>query len=148
LWFLPAETEGILGIYIAAILATAISSLSWGGSVYWLSKRKLKHLALGLITLPFSTIVNLWVKKPMFESITSSFGISPELSIFTPWWFLLLVLFLPPITEEAIKLSPLAVRHVRGMVDRRSALWIGMGLGIGFGIGEIWYLAWRVSMVP
>jgi len=148
LWFVPAKTEGIQGIYIAAFIATGISVLLWGGLVYWLSKRKWKYLALMLITLPFSTIVNLWIKKPVYDFLLSSLSVSSELSITTPWWFLLFVLFLSPITEEAIKLSPLLARQARCMIDRSSALWIGMALGIGFGVGEIWYLAWQFSMVP
>jgi hypothetical protein len=39
-------------------------------------------------------------------------------------------------------------RRVRRMIDRSSALWIGMAFGMGFGVGEIWYLAWGFSIVP
>jgi hypothetical protein len=148
LWFVAAATEGIHGIYIAAFIVTGISVVLWGGLVYWLSKRKWKYLALMLITLPFSIIVNLLMKKPVYDFLVSSVSVSSELSITTPWWLLLFVLFLSPITEEAVKLSPLLARQVRRMIDRSSALWIGMALGIGFGVGEIWYLAWQFSMVP
>ena len=146
LWFVPA-TEGLHAIYIAALIATATSALLWGGLVYWLSKRKWMYLALMLITLPFSAIVNLWIKKPVYEFLLSSLDIS-ELSMTSPVWFLVFVLFLSPVTEEAVKLSPLLAKQVRRMIDRSSALWTGMGLGMGFGIGEIWYLAWGFSMVP
>ena len=146
LWFVPA-TEGLHAIYIAALIATATSALLWGGLVYWLSKRKWMYLALMLITLPFSAIVNLWIKKPVCEFLLSSLDIS-ELSMTSPVWFLVFVLFLSPVTEEAVKLSPLLAKQVRRMIDRSSALWTGMGLGMGFGIGEIWYLAWGFSMVP
>lgn len=148
LWFVPAAIEGIHGIYIAAFIATGISAVLWGGLIYWLSKREWKYLALMLILLPFSTIVNLWVKKPVYDFLLFSLNVSSELSITTPWWLLLFILFLAPITEEAIKLFPLAAKQVRRTIDKLSALWIGMALGIGFGIGEIWYLAWRFSMVP
>lgn len=130
------------GIYIAAIIATVIAVLLWGGLLYWLSKRKLKYLALMLITLPLSAIVNLLIETPIFEFLFSSFNVSYVLSLTTPWWLLLLVLFIAPFTEEAIKLSPLVARQVRRMVDQSSALWLGMAFGMGFGIGEIWYLAW------
>lgn len=136
------------GIYMAAILATIISVLLWGGLIYWLSKGKWKYLALMLISLPFSTIVNLWVKKPIYNFLLYSLNFSSELSMTTPWWFLLLVLFLPPLTEEAIKLSPLVAKQVRRMIGRSSALWVGTAFGMGFGIGEIWYLSWMFSMVP
>jgi hypothetical protein len=148
LWFVDVATEGTHGIYIAAFIVTGISVLLWGGLIYWLSKRKWKYLALMLITLPFSIIVNLLIKKPVYDFLVSSVSVSSELGITTPWWLLLFVLFLSPITEEAIKLSPLLARQVRRMIDRSSALWIGMALGIGFGVGEIWYLAWQFSMVP
>lgn len=135
------------GIYIAAIITTIISVLVWGFLLYWLSK-KLGNFILVLIMLPFSAIANLLVKKPIYDFALASFGFSPKLSIATPWWFLLFVLFLSPLSEEAIKLSPLAAKHLRRMIDQSSALWMGTALGIGFGIGEIWYLAWRLSMVP
>jgi uncharacterized membrane protein YhfC len=135
------------GIYIAAIITTGISVLLWGGLFCWLSKKP-KNLALTLIALPFSTIVNLLIKKPIYESALSSLGIPPQLSTATPWWFLLFALFLSPLTEEAIKLSPLVTKQLRRLVDQSSAFWIGTALGMGFGIGEIWYLAWRFSMVP
>jgi len=101
-----------------------------------------------LITLPFSTIVNLLIKKPVYELLASSLNVSSELSVTMPLWFLLLVLFLSPITEEAIKLFPLVARRVRRMIDGSSALWIGMAFGMGFGVGEIWYLAWGFSISP
>ncbi len=148
LWFVPVKTEGLHGIYIAALMATGASVLLWGGLVYWLSKRKWKYLALMLITLPFSTIVNLLIKKPVYELLASSLNVSSELSVTMPLWFLLLVLFLSPITEEAIKLFPLVARRVRRMIDGSSALWIGMAFGMGFGVGEIWYLAWGFSISP
>ena len=148
LWFVPVKTEGLHGIYTAALMATGASVLLWGGLVYWLSKRKWKYLALMLITLPFSTIVNLLIKKPVYELLASSLNVSSELSVTMPLWFLLLVLFLSPITEEAIKLFPLVARRVRRMIDGSSALWIGMAFGMGFGVGEIWYLAWGYSISP
>lgn len=135
------------GIYVAAVIATVISVLLWGGIFYWLCKKP-KNLLPALITLPFSTIVNLLVKKPIYESILSFSGISPKLSPATPLWFLLFVLFLSPLAEEAIKISPLTLKQIRRMIDQSSAIWIGTALGMGFGIGEIWYLAWRFSMVP
>jgi len=110
LWFVPAKTEGMHGIYIAALIATGISTLIWGGLVYWLSKHKWKYLVLMLITLPFSAIVNLLVKKPVYDFLLSSLDVSSELSIMSTWWFLLLIHFLSPITEEAVKLSPLIVK--------------------------------------
>jgi len=146
LWFAPA-TEGLHAIYIAALIATATSVLLWGGLVYWLSKRERMYLALMLITLPFSTIVNLCVKKPIYEFLLSSLNIF-EWNVTSPWWFHVFVLFLSPITEEAVKLSPLVAKQVRRMIVRSSALWVGMAFGTGFGIGEIWYLAWGFSMVP
>ncbi len=148
LWFVSAAAEGVHGIYVAALLVTGVSVVLWGGLLYWLSKRQWKYLVLILITLPFSAIVNLLVKSPILGLAVSSSGVPPQLVTAWPWWLLLLVLFLAPITEEAIKLAPLVVKRFRCLISRSSALWVGMALGIGFGIGEIWYLAWQFSMVP
>ncbi len=122
---------------MAAILTTIISLLLWRGLIYWLSKRKWKYLALMLIPLPFSTIINLWVKKPIYNFLLYSLNFSSELSMTTPWWFLLLVLFLSPLTEEAIKLSPLVARQVRRMIDRSSALYVGTAFGMGLHRGNM-----------
>ncbi len=35
LWFVPTKTQGLPGIYIAALIATVISVLFLGGLVYW-----------------------------------------------------------------------------------------------------------------
>jgi len=148
LWFLAKESDGVHGIYIAALIATVISMLLWGGLVYWLSGSKRVYFALMLMNLPLSAIVNLYIKKPMYETLTSLLKVPPILDITSPWWFLLLIHFLPPISEEAIKLSPLIAGRVRNIVNKSSALWMGMAFGMGFGIGEIWYLAWRISMMP
>lgn len=148
LWFVAPAAEGIHGIYIAALIVTGASVALWGGLLYWLSKGKWKYLALLLIALPFSVIVNLFIKAPVLNLVLSSAAVSSQLSVATPWWLILFVLFLSPITEEAIKLSPLLAKQLRRIINRTSALWIGMMLGVGFGIGEIWYLAWQYSMVP
>lgn len=147
LWFVATATEGIHGIYIAALIVTVVSIALSSGLLYWLSKLKWKYLALILVTLPFSVIVNLFIKGPILNLALSATGGASQLSSATPWWLLLFVLFLSPITEEAIKLSPLLAKQLRRIINRSSALWIGMALGIGFGIGEIWYLAWQYSMV-
>ncbi|MEM1986280.1 MAG: PrsW family glutamic-type intramembrane protease [Nitrososphaeria archaeon] len=135
------------GIFVAAIITTIISIILWGGILYWLSKGS-KYFKFVLITVPFSAIVNLFIKKPVYELALYYFNISPKLNVSTPLFFLIFVLFLSPITEEAIKLLPLIVGRFRRFLSPYSALWIGFALGVGFGLGEIWYLAWNFSMVP
>jgi hypothetical protein len=147
LWF-AQSIEGIHGIYIAALLVTGASVVLWGGLLYWLSKRQWKYLALIFVTLPFSFIVNLLIKASILDFAVSSAGVYSQLSTAWPFWLLVFVLFLSPITEEAIKLTPLVAKQARKLVRSSSALWVGMALGIGFGMGEIWYLAWQFSMVP
>lgn len=143
-----AVSEGVHGIYIAALLVTGLAIALGGGLLYWLSKRQWKILALMLITVAFSAIANLFIKQPILNWVTTSSEVSSQINSSWPLWLLLFVLFLSPIVEEAIKIVPIAEKHLRRMINRSSALWIGMALGIGFGIGEIWYLAWQFSFVP
>jgi hypothetical protein len=134
-------------IFIAAAIATAASLGVWGGLLYVMSGRQKDAFLLVALALPFSALINIFVKGPIAGVLLSLAGIPLPLSMATPIWFLAVILFLSPLTEEAIKLAPLASRALREQLVP-SALYAGLAAGIGFGIGEIWYLAWGISTVP
>jgi len=134
-------------IFIAAAIATAASLGAWGSLLYIMSGRQKGAFALVALALPFSALINILVKAPLGGALVSLAGIPLPLSPATPVWFLATILFLSPLTEEAIKLAPLAPSALRERF-LPSALYAGMAAGIGFGIGEIWYLAWGISTVP
>jgi RsiW-degrading membrane proteinase PrsW (M82 family) len=63
-----------------------------------------------------------------------------------PVWFVVFFAFVPPVTEELIKVIPLLIPPARRLVKRGiGAFSAGMALGIGFGLGEALYLAYNVS---
>ncbi len=134
------------GIFIAAAIAAAVSLAVWGGILYVISGRQRGCFLLVALALPFSAIINIFMKAPIGSALLSLFGIPVPLSLATPVWFLALILFLSPLTEEAIKLAPIISKKMRERFS--SPLYAGLAAGIGFGIGEIWYLAWGISMVP
>ncbi len=130
-----------MGLYIAAGLTTAVVVLLLGGLICVEGRRGCKFWPLLLVPLPLSLAVNQLVKVPVWELAKRVGGITSWQA--GPLWGVLFLHFLAPVTEEGIKLLPLAVPAWRGwMEDRRSALFVGFTLGTGFGIGEIWYLAW------
>jgi uncharacterized membrane protein YhfC len=62
-----------------------------------------------------------------------------------PWWLIIISLLITGITEESIKILPLASRSLRRSVANRSAAFVmAAALGVGFGLGEAWYIAWQI----
>lgn len=127
-------------IYIMAILTTALSVLVWYGLLWVMAGRWRLLMWLSLCMLPMSALVNLAVKRPTAMAATQAAAGQD------PAWYLLFLLFLPPVTEEAVKVLPglLPPLH-RRLKEPGAGLWTGMFLGIGFGLGEIWYLAWGIA---
>jgi len=140
----------MVGILIAAGITTLIVLpiiyLLWLGS-----KTSCLTLLPLLLQLPMSLILNLTVKNWLNLGI-----IGLGLPLLTT---LLLLLFVAPFTEEAIKLvglplilrSPfktpddIGIESKAGLKQLRTA---GIMSGLGFGVGEIWAIAWLVSLTP
>ena len=82
---------------------------------------------LTLVGLPLSTVINLWVKRPLAVAVGDAAGVPSGQGLATPVWFLAF-LFLPaPVLEETIKLLPLAVVALRRrLAEPGAALWAGM----------------------
>jgi hypothetical protein len=101
-------------------------------------------LGFGL-ALPLSAIVNLAVKSPVIEQGLFAWNI-PESLVQWPWWFAGLSLLLVGISEELFKLLPaMFLLFRRTMINPTGVAAMAAAVGFGFGIGEIWYLAWRLS---
>jgi uncharacterized membrane protein YhfC len=139
----------VTDIWPMAVLTIVLSAALWGGMIWLLSGRTTKYLWLILPGLPLSAVVNILVKGPVAVAVAGVAGVSPQLTVATPLWFLLFALLLAPVTEEAIKAAPLLAPKLRRFVSGRSgALWTGMALGVGFGIGEAAFLAYGISLSP
>jgi hypothetical protein len=136
-------------IYIMAAITLLLSAVVWGGLLYALSGRKTKVLWLLLPGLPLSALVNLAIKRPLVLRLAEIGGVEPGLGPATPLWFIVAVSFVPPLTEEAIKLLPLLLPPIRRQLSSRAnAVSVGLALGISFGLGEAAYLAYAVAQAP
>jgi hypothetical protein len=132
-------------IWIMAAITLALSIVVWGGLVYLIARKDWRYLLLALAGLPLSAIVNLLVKAPLITAVSRAGGITSGLSE-APVWFVVFFAFVPPVTEELIKVVPLLFPPARRLLDRGlGAFSTGMALGIGFGLGEAIYLAYNVS---
>ena len=135
-----------MGIWIAAAIATALSV--WIGRALlqaWIGRDHRYYLALAT-SLFLSPMVNLGLKKPVLGYMLHRFHVSPKMPEW-PWWFAILALLLVGVSEEAIKLAPLLVPSVRKSIPALgSAIPMAFAIGLGFAIGEIWYVAYRVSI--
>jgi hypothetical protein len=131
---------------MAAITIVA-SALLWGSLLYLLPGRTGRYLWLIVPALPLSALANYAVKAPLATNLAQWAGVEPSFSLQSPWWFIVFVALLAPVTEEAIKLSPLLLGRARRMMRAQpgGALWTGMALGIGFGIGEAAYIAHGIA---
>lgn len=99
-----------------------------------------------IITFPLSAVINLSIKKQIGLTMCSLFNLdgSPK---FWPIWFLAIANLIAPLTEEAIKLLPVIFSEIRkSLQEKRQAFVYGMLLGTGFGIGEVWYLAYALTI--
>jgi uncharacterized membrane protein YhfC len=135
-----------LGIWIAAVIATGLS-VGIGQPLLraWIGRDRRYYLALG-ISLFLSPLINLGVKKPVLGYMLHHFHISPKTPQW-PLWFAMLALLLVGVSEEAIKLVPVLVPPIRKSIRvLGSAIPMAFAIGLGFALGEIWYVAYRISI--
>jgi hypothetical protein len=129
----------VQGIYIAALIATLLAGLIIGGIILGNSSKKEYsfYILLFLLTLPMSYLSIWYVRIPFdawFHSIMTHEG-----------WYTFLTVFYAPLTEEPAKLWPLLIPFFYRRVTKENVVKTALALGLGFGVGEIWYLAWRLT---
>lgn len=131
------------GIYIAAAITTALSLLIIGGAIW--KKTPVKYHALLLVALaaqlPMSAVAFYYVRIPLDRFLVGWLGASSQL-------YKYLTTLYAPLTEETAKVWPLLIPVFYRRIDKRNAVCVAMALGLGFGLGEIWFLAERVSHAP
>ncbi len=126
----------------STLISTFIFKDYWR-KVYLDHKNKIVILLYIIPTLLLSCIVNILIKKPIYNKLYALFDIKKE-AIFWPLWFLPIVLIVGSFAEEFIKVVPILLNKtlLRQKID---IYFSALLAGFGFGIGEIWYLAYRLS---
>jgi hypothetical protein len=95
-----------MNFYIWAFILTAVNLyLVYSFSKYQGLKIKSSLLILGL-SFPLCPIINLLVKRPIFDFLFKTFKISNDVPLW-PYWFHAIAIFIAPLTEEAIKVMPI-----------------------------------------
>lgn len=127
-----------------------VSILVFGLYIYFGYRRDARYLLLLLPGLPLSALINIVVKAPIGLAVGEASGYGLGFAIGMPFLLLMFYALLAPVTEEAIKISPLLVPAIRRLARPRKldALWAGFALGISFGLGEAIYLAIQFNTVP
>jgi len=130
------------GIYIAAAGVAALLLAGFAVLLFTLAERRDRWLLAGLllVQLPMSAAAFFGLRMPLDGVIR---GIIADQGIYT-----IATLFYAPLTEEPAKLWPLLLPFVRRHLEPRNAFGVALALGLGFGIGEIGFLAERVSRAP
>jgi hypothetical protein len=131
------------GIYIAAIVATALAIAIDGGVIWWKSGRAHRPLLLlaFLATIPMCALMFYAVRMPFNDWLVGVMGAKDP-------FYRFLTTFYAPLTEEPAKLWPLLIPWFRRRIVKENAVAIAMALGLGFGVGEMWFLAERISHDP
>lgn len=131
------------GIYVAAILTTAIAVAVFGTLI-----RKLKLPAnprllwlAALMVLPMQPLAFYFVRVPLDHWLTLLLGRDST----TLHW---LVTVYAPLTEEPAKLVPLLVPAIRRDISRANFARYALTIGLGFAIGEMWFIAEVIARNP
>jgi len=131
------------GIYVAAIIATAVALLVFGIYVLFRAPRKERPLLIAatLLNVPFSPLAFHLVRMPLDRVIGKFLAAYPDV-------FLFVKTFYAPLTEEPAKLWLLLLPWFVRKIRRENAGRVAMALGLGFGVGEIWLLAQMIASSP
>lgn len=133
------------GIFLAAILTTLVALAVFGGVIFRLRLRQpadplLPGLAF-LLVLPLQPLVFYSVRLPLDHWIAAHLGIK---SMACQW----VTTFYAPLTEEPAKLLPLLIPAIRRNIRSENFVRYALVIGLGFAIGEMWFVAERISQYP
>ena len=131
------------GIYITAILTTAVAAAVFGTLIHKLrlpANERLLWLAAALM-LPLQPLVFYFVRVPLDHWLMGQIGSGSA----TYHW---LTTFYAPLTEEPAKLVPLLIPVIYRDISATNFVRYAFAIGVGFAIGEMWFVAERVAQVP
>lgn len=131
------------GIYITAILTTAIAAVIFGTLIHKLrlpANERLLWLAAGIV-LPLQPLAFYFVRLPLDHWLVAHLGSASA----TYRW---LTTFYAPLTEEPAKLVPLLIPAIYRDINAKNSVRYALAIGVGFAIGEMWFIAERVAQMP
>jgi hypothetical protein len=131
-----------MGILIAAIITTVLAIIVVGLWIRKLSKREDRSVLIlaFFFALPAQPVAFYYIRSPLHELLTSWLGAGALLTAIT--------LFYAPVTEEVAKWLALGVPSIRKALKPENAVALALSTGLGFGVGEIWFIAERLSHSP
>ena len=131
------------GIYLTAIVTTAVAAAIFGHVIYRLgspANPRLLWLAFG-IALPLQPLAFLIVRSPIDHWLVAQLG---STSPIYQWISSLYA----PLTEEPAKLLPLLIPAIYRDIRSANFARYALAIGLGFAIGEMWFLAYLVAQIP
>mgnify|MGYP003393396654 CR=1 FL=1 len=93
-----------------------------------------------LSALPAQPVAFHFIRVPLHEFLTQWLGAGALLTAIT--------LFYAPVIEEPAKWFSLVLPSLRKALKPENAVAVALAVGLGFGVGEIWFLAERLSRSP
>jgi hypothetical protein len=131
------------GIYITAILTSLLAIVGFGTLIRKLDKPATGWLlfAAVLICLPLQPLAFYLVRLPLDHWLT---GHLTRTSLSYQW----LVTLYAPLTEEPAKLLVLMIPAIFRDIRPDNFSRYALAIGLGFALGEMWFIAERVSGQP
>lgn len=122
-------------MFIAAIMAFALSLAVCGAALLWITPREDRWFVVACVagTLPMSWLMYHGVRMPLDAWLHTMLGEGDLLRWIRTAY--------APLTEEPAKLWPLVLPWVRQRVTRESVSRFALALGLGFALGEIFTVA-------
>jgi hypothetical protein len=131
------------GIYLTALLTTGIAAAIFGPLIHKLkmpANERLIWLA-ALVALPLQPLAFYLVRAPLDHWVAAQLG---STSLTYQW----VTSFYAPLTEEPAKLVPLLIPAIRRDISPANFVRYALAIGVGFGIGEMWFIAERITHLP
>jgi hypothetical protein len=131
-----------MGILIAAIITTVLAIVVIGLLIRRLSHAAPRWLLIlaFLSALPAQPVAFYFIRLPLHEFLTQWIGPGALLTAIS--------LFYAPMIEEPAKWFSLVLPSLRKKLVPQNAVAIAIAVGLGFGVGELWFIAERLSRSP
>lgn len=131
------------GIYVAAIITTALSLTIIGSFILRKSPKKEWPILVAamLLQIPMCAAAFYFIRLPLDKFLQGFLGQGSGIYTF-------LTTLYAPITEEPIKLWILLIPWFISKLNGKNAVRIAMAIGLGFGVGEMWFVAAQLAKYP